>query len=123
MSRALRDYNSINWNDLFCFDPNSPTGLSWKVDQELNVKNSPKRKDNNTGESGVHFTIAKGRKVDSYTYATATWYPESNKRACEHFSVNSMGLMPAFKAAVEHRRKMIEELNAQGAGYTENHGK
>jgi hypothetical protein len=31
--------------------------------------------------------------------------------------------MPAFKAAVEYRRKMIEELNAQGAGYTEDHGK
>lgn len=203
MSRALKDYNSVDWNDLFYFDSNSPTGLSWKVDrmagrwmtiyaakkgefagnihfdkkkntkyatvphagtnwfahrviwimkngyldaekvidhidcnslnndihnlrvveQELNVKNSPKRKDNNTGESGVHFTIAKGRKVDSYTYVTATWYPENNKRVSKHFSVTSMGLMPAFKDAVEYRRKMIEELNAQGAGYTENHGK
>ena len=33
MSRALKDYNSIHWNDLFYFDPNSPTGLSWKVDR------------------------------------------------------------------------------------------
>jgi hypothetical protein len=39
------------------------------------------------------------------------------------FSVKKLGLLPAFKAAVECRRKMIEELNGQGAGYTENHGK
>lgn len=94
------------------------------VDQDLNVKNSPKRKDNNSGESGVHFTTAKGKvSIDSYTYATAAWYPSSGKRLCKHFSVGSLGLMPAFKAAVEHRRQKIAELNAQGAGYTENHGK
>lgn len=39
------------------------------------------------------------------------------------FSVLKLGLLPAFRDAVMYRRKMIEELNAQGAGYTENHGK
>ncbi len=203
MSRAIKDYNAVDWNSLFKFDNKSPTGLSWKidrmsgrwrtifaakkgefarnihfdkkkntkyatvphagtnwfahrviwimkngylckdkvidhidcnslnndisnlrvVDQTLNVKNSPKRRDNNTGESGVHFTTARGKKEDSYTYATAAWYPSSNKRVCKHFSVTALGLLPAFKAAVEHRRNMIELLNSQGAGYTESHGK
>ena len=201
MCKVTKDYNSVDWNSLFYYDNNSPTGLSWKVDrlsgkgmkvyaarkgdfagyiqvnkkkdnkyatvlhagkiwlahrviwvmkygyvdpekvidhidcnslnndisnlrevkQKLNVRNSPKHKDN-TWESGVQFYYS--GKPNQSTYAVATWRCVTTDRRCnKKFSVKKLGLLPAFKAAVEYRRKMIEELNAQGAGYTENHGK
>lgn len=204
MSRAIKNYNSVEWSNLFYYDPTTRTGLRWKenryggrkykvlrakagspagnihfnpskntkyatvssegtnwfahrvvwilhngylpaemvidhidgnslnneignlrvVPQRLNNRNASSRKDNNTGNSGVHFTTAKSHKEgEVYTYVTSTWYPDSNKRKCKHFSVNKHGLLPAFKMACEYRLKMIEELNQQGAGYTENHGK
>lgn len=39
------------------------------------------------------------------------------------FSVKNYGLLPAFAMACQYRDKMIAQLNAAGAGYTENHGK
>lgn len=33
MSRAIKDYNAIDWNSLFTYDPIVPTGLRWKVDR------------------------------------------------------------------------------------------
>ncbi len=33
MSRALKDYNSVDWSSLFIYDPTIPTGLRWKVDR------------------------------------------------------------------------------------------
>ncbi len=47
----------------------------------------------------------------------------AGKAKNKKFSVNKHGLLPAFKMACEYRKKMMEELNTQGAGYTENHGK
>lgn len=33
MSRATKDYNSVDWNSLFIYDPSVPTGLRWKEDR------------------------------------------------------------------------------------------
>ena len=33
MSRAVYDYNSVDWNSIFYYDPDSKTGLRWKVDR------------------------------------------------------------------------------------------
>ena len=33
MSRAIKDYNAVNWNELFVYDPVVPTGLRWKEDR------------------------------------------------------------------------------------------
>lgn len=33
MSKAVYDYNSIDWNSLFEYDPSVQTGLRWKVDR------------------------------------------------------------------------------------------
>ena len=78
------------------------------------------RVDNTSGIVGVGFSRD---KKSGATSAVASWKPLNGKSKNKKFSVKKLGLLPAFKAAVEHRRKMIEELNAQGAGYTENHGK
>lgn len=207
MSRALRDYNAIDWHSLFYYEPSSKTGLKWKVNryagknngitcalagedagsihidhskgteyalvcssrknwfahrviwimhngyldpeyvidhidgnslnnsienlrvvkQKLNNRNASARKDNNTGISGVHFTTAKNKdNPKGYTYATATWYydyGDRTQRYCKHFSVVKYGLLPAFAMACKYREQKIAELNANGAGYTDLHGK
>lgn len=33
MSRAVYDYNSVDWNSIFYYDPSSKTGLRWKEDR------------------------------------------------------------------------------------------
>lgn len=33
MSRAVYDYDAIDWNSLFYYDLTSKTGLRWKVDR------------------------------------------------------------------------------------------
>ena len=51
------------------------------------------------------------------------WWNDGERVCSKSFPVKKYGVLPAFKLAVDYREKMIAELNAQGAGYTENHGK
>lgn len=200
MSRAIKDYNGVDWGSLFYYDPSVPTGLRWKEDrftwkgrirvkkgtsagsintdnsknyrsctvyhngarwfaarvvwilhnghldnelvidhidgntlnnsienlravkQVINNRNASKRKDNNTGVSGVHFTTAPGRKGGVYTYATASWYTSENVSKRCHYSVLKHGLLPAFQMAFERRELEIAKLNELGYGYTDTHG-
>lgn len=202
MSRATKDYNSIDWDSLFVYDPSIPTGLRWKVDrmaarwmkvyaaragepagnihtdkdknytsctvsharknwfvariiwilhngyldngyvidhidgntlnnslsnlravkQVINNRNASKRKDNQTGVSGTHFTTASNKKGGIYTYVTATWYSPEGKRHSKHFAVSKHGLLPAFAKACQYREEKITMLKIAGCGYTENHG-
>lgn len=95
----------------------------YKFDSETYAKNFRKQKvksNNTSGVVGVSFYFDKKR---SSTYVHASWKLLNGKQNSKKFSIRKLGLLPAFKAAVEYRHKMIEELNAQGAGYTENHGK
>ena len=39
MSRALRDYNAVDWHSLFYYDPSSKTGLKWKVNRYAGKNN------------------------------------------------------------------------------------
>lgn len=202
MSRATKDYNSVDWNSLFIYDPEVPTGLRWKTDrmagrwmkiyaaragevagnvhtdkdknyttctvpyngsnwfaarviwilhnghlkeddvvdhidgntlnnsvnnlravkQAINNRNASKRKDNNSGICGVHFTTANNHRGGVYTYVTSTSYSSNGKRLSKHFSVAKYGLLPAFSMACEHRNDRIGTLNTAGAGYTVDHG-
>lgn len=195
MSRAIKDYNAVDWASLYYYDPSVPSGLRFASDrpnakkgnkagsinydpikrhystnvshgmtnwfsarviwilhngyldkelvidhingdptdnrlenlravpQAINNRNATKRRDNNTDFSGVHFTTAKGGKGTVHTYATASWYCESNKRDCKHFAVSKYGLLPAFAMACKYREDMIKVLNDKSYGYSENHGK
>lgn len=91
------------------------------VTDDVNKRNMKKNKNNKTGVTGVvYFELITGNKV--YAYCTACWeLADKSKR--KNFSVNKLGYEEAFRLACEYRAKMIEELNAQGAGYTEDHGK
>ena len=52
----------------------------------------------------------------------ATWR-ENDKPKSKRFSINRLGHEEAFRLACEYREQKIRELNEQGAGYTERHGK
>ena len=75
---------------------------------------------NTSGITGVYWENTK--KGTNLTRAIAKWSDLDGKLRSKSFSVTKLGLLPAFAEAVRYRRKMIEELNKQGAGYSEKHG-
>lgn len=100
--------------------------LRWANDAQQ-ARNKGKMKNNTSGVTGVLWDLKvfpSGR--DSTTYAIAIWnsYDQDGKLTVHRkaFSVKKYGLLPAFKMACEHRKKMIQELNALGYGYADNHG-
>lgn len=58
-----------------------------------------------------------------YNRIKSSWYNMNGRLKTKSFSINKLGIMVAFRDAVAYREKMIKELNEQGAGYTERHGK
>lgn len=95
------------------------------VETKINTRNGVKRCSNTSGVTGVGWEYNTSRKCGRkpILYAVAQWATLDGKRGYKCFRVDRLGLLPAFKLACEHRAKMIEELNAQGAGYTDRHGK
>lgn len=83
-----------------------------------NARNAKRQENNTSGKTGVKLTQThKGR----YWNWMATAETEKG-RATKAFSVNKYGNDEAFRLACEWRDRMIEELNNQGAGYSERHG-
>lgn len=90
-----------------------PGNLRWATAKEQS-RNLKMFNNNATGITGVCF--CEGRyKV--------TWQTLESKQKSRSFSVNKYGKEEAFRLACEARENAIKELNAQGAGYSENHGK
>lgn len=89
------------------------------ISQYTNTCNCKMSKNNTSGVTGVHLQDNKNGNI----YYVARWTELSGKEKSKAFSINKLGIMIAFRDAVIHRQKMIEELNSQGAGYTERHGK
>jgi len=92
------------------------------VPRVINARNAKKNINNSTGVSGVKYQTNTDRKGDPYYYYVAVWRNIDNTESCKCFPVAKLGDAIAFEMACEHRKKMIEELNALGAGYTERHG-
>lgn len=97
--------------------------VRWATDEQQ-ARNKGKMNNNTSGFTGVHFD----EKVhpsgkNTTTYAVAHWHGLDGKQYRKHFSVKKFGILEAFAMACAYRDKMIAELNAQGAGYSENHGK
>ena len=82
-----------------------------------NSRNTKKSSRNNSGIVGVSEST-----VDGNFYSVARWYDESGKACSKSFSHKKFGAIEAQRLAKDYREKMIEELNSQGAGYTERHG-
>jgi len=186
-----KDYNAVDWNEVFVEDDDSPSGLRWKIDManrkikagdvagstltnkktgrkcfqvsynktvwiahrilwvirngdidagleidhidgnalnnsvenlrlvstSVNNRNQKQQRNNSSGVTGVCFWTSNG-----HTYAMARWYNLTGKQESKSFSCKKLGLLPAFAAACSYREKMIAELNASGAGYSERHG-
>lgn len=84
-----------------------------------NVRMNIKNKSGVTGVS-LHEDVRRNPSVDAWV---ANWKNLDNKLVTKSFSINKYGYDEAFRLACEWREKMILALNAQGAGYTERHGK
>ena len=93
------------------------------VSHSGNAHNRSKNTNNVTGENGVGYCEGHTRKGTPYAKFVAHVYLHDWKKKQASFSVQKYGYDEAFRLACEWRQKMILELNAQGAGYTENHGK
>lgn len=100
-----------------------PGNIRWATACQQ-TRNRGKSKANKSGVTGVRFYEVQNPNGTSLLYAMTIWSElETYKQKVKYFSVKKYGLLPAFKMAVEYRNKMLLELNEQGAGYSENHGK
>lgn len=81
-----------------------------------NTRNRSTSSRNKSGVTGVYFKNMKGDP-----YWTATWQDLNGKKHRVCFAVNKYTNQGAKSLAIEARRKAIEQLNAQGAGYTQRH--
>ena len=93
-----------------------------KVGHKTNMQNTNRHKRNTSGVCGV-YKDAITRPNKKYEYWVAGWCDSAGKLQRKRWAVDKYGAEEAFRLACEYRRKMIEELNQQGAGYTERHGK
>lgn len=91
--------------------------LRWATSAEQ-MRNRRKYTNNTSGVCGVSW----GRSPNGTLLALASW-KEGDKRRTKPFLTSMHGLLPAFAMACRHREKMIEQLNKQGAGYSDKHGK
>ena len=97
------------------------------VKKFINAQNKGIQINNTTGITGVHYSEQFGKDGNLYQKFTATvslvWSGSKTKKKVKSYSIQKYGHEEAFKLACEWRTKMIEQLNAQGAGYTSTHGK
>lgn len=96
---------------------NNKVGNLRVVSNFLNARNMGKKKHNTSGKCGVSWASPNG-----YHYARAQWRTLEGKVAVRMFSVNKLGLLPAFASAVKCRNEAIERMKQDGGGYTERHG-
>lgn len=81
----------------------------------INMRNQSIYSNNKSGVNGVHRTKT--------GYYVAEWGDINGKRKQKSFSISKFGEQDAFTMACEYREQKICELNSQGAGYTNRHGK
>jgi hypothetical protein len=81
------------------------------VTRSENNSNKGKYDNNTSGVNGVYKIVHK-----NHTHWCATWHTIEHRKRNKWFSTTKYGYDEAFRLACEYRAKMIEELNAQGAG-------
>lgn len=85
-----------------------------EVDHKTNRRNLCKDKRNSTGVSGVSFAPSTG------TYKC--YISTDTTRLAKSFSISKYGKDEALRLAIAWRQQKLQELNQQGAGYTDRHG-
>lgn len=83
----------------------------------VNSRNQKKRSTNKTGVMGVTFD-----GTGSGDGKIVTYYTKDGVQVRKSFSVRKYGYDEAVAMATEWRKERIEELNREGAGYTDDHG-
>lgn len=97
--------------------------MQWETDIQQ-ARNKGKQVNNSSGFHGVSWDNKLWPNgLGSTLYAKVQWRDLDSTQRTKAFSVTKYGLLPAFKMACEYREEMIIQLNLQGAGYTETHGK
>lgn len=86
------------------------------VPEAVNSRNCKMWKTNTSGICGVLFRSGK------YPAWRATWVDSLGVKRDKHFACKKYGHETAFKLACEYRERMLQELNNNGFGYSENHG-
>lgn len=89
----------------------------------MNSRNQKKRKTNTTGHTGVTILTTVSKNGFKNEYAVAQVMLQNSKRKSKCFPVKQCGYDVAINLAVQWRTNMLEQLNSEGAGYTERHGK
>lgn len=89
--------------------------IRWATDKQQ-ARNKGKMKTNTTGVTGVSINNTRTRYI-------TFWTEFDGKSRSKSFSIKDYGEELAFFMACEYREQMINLLNLQGAGYSENHGK
>lgn len=92
------------------------------VTNKTNARSQKFRSTNTSKVCGVGLLVNK-KKSGENRYWKAQWNDLDGKRTAKCFSIATYGDEDAFRLACAYREKMIAELNAQGAGYTDTHGK
>lgn len=112
--------NSRKWSiDRIDLDKGYISGNMQWTTQDKQTRNTRKYCTNSSGKSGVYWSL----NSSGNTRAVAHWIDLKGQARTKIFLVKKYGLLPTFKMAFEYRDKMINDLNSQGAGYTEKHGK
>lgn len=86
-----------------------------------NARNLGRSPNNTSGVTGVKLTVTHNGKYANWS-ATVCDEMSVTGRMNRAFSINKFGDSRAFEMACAWRKSKIEELNLQGAGYTEAHG-
>ena len=93
-----------------------PGNLRWATPPQQ-AQNRGMQSNNSSGYTGVSFM-----SIGKNEYWVAHWNNLNGRHMSRVFNIKEFGYERAKELAIEARKDAIKQLNAQGAGYTENHG-
>ena len=88
----------------------------------LNCRNSRKKLPNKELQTGVYYEELYSRNGTLLKRINAHASIEANKVLKKNFSVLKYGYDEALRMAIAWRKSMIDQLNKEGAGYSDRHG-
>ena len=91
--------------------------LRWETEPQQQ-RNKRRQVTNTTGLGGVYTANYRG-----ILHYVASWTDLNGNKWTKVFSTKKYGKENALELAKEYRLRMLEELNKNGAGYSETHGK
>lgn len=92
------------------------------VKREINQRNRSKNKNNSTGYNMISYYEGFNKRGTEIRKYTVTVSIQSWTRKSKSFSCIKYGDSVALEMAIEYRDRLIKEINARGAGYTDRHG-